>query len=464
MSEDVTEARQAQAEVFRLAHYDALTGLRNRSSYLDKLHALIASGRPFALLSIDLDRFKGINDQFGHLAGDELLTWFGDRLREIGGSDDFIARVGGDEFAMVVSAPDVANSAQRTANSILAALADPISLGLRTMHLSASIGIASFPSDAGAEETLRQCADLALYRAKDQGRASICFFSAEMDAAARDRRSLEHDLRVAIGAGDIRLAYQPVLSAKTGLVTSVEALARWTHPVRGPIAPDLFIPIAEESGLIQALGRKILFATCEDAMRWPDSIGVAVNVSPLQIHDGDLCRTVKDILAATGLKPARLQIEVTESLFLADVEQTFRELEQLRALGIQVLMDDFGIGYSSLSYFERFRFDKVKIDQSFVGQMLTSRAAEAVIRAEVGLGGSLGMGVVAEGVEQDEQMQALVGIGCTHLQGYLFSPPVPADVIATMVLADTVLGTTRRTCGRPRHSPDIRRDSRPTRA
>lgn len=436
MSEDVTETRHAQAQVQRLAHYDSLTGLRNRASFVEELDKLTATRAPFALVSIDLDRFKAVNDQFGHLAGDAVLAQIGDRMRAVATATTMLARVGGDEFAVIVAGSAPAEQARVLAAAIVNALAVPVVTRWATVQLGSSIGIALAPNDAATTEELRQHADLALYRAKQQGRGIVCFFSAEMDRATQDRRELERDLRAALDGEQITLAYQPVLSASTGQITSVEALARWDHPVRGPIPPDLFIPIAEEGGLIAKLGSRILFVACQEAMSWPEHVRIAVNISPMQIHAGYLSEVVRHVLITTGLSPHRLQLEVTEGLFLRDVDHTFRELEQLRMLGIQVLMDDFGVGYSSLSYFERFRFDKVKIDQSFVRQMLTSQASAAIIQSVVGLGTTLGMGVVAEGVETAEQMAALVDAGCTHLQGYLFSKPLRSAEIKACLLAD----------------------------
>lgn len=436
MSEDVTETRKAQAQVQHLAHYDSLTGLRNRGSFVDEIDRLIAAEAPFALISIDLDRFKAVNDQFGHLAGDAALAQIGDRLRAVAMVATTLARVGGDEFALIVTGPALAERSRILAATIVTALASPIVTRWATVQLGSSVGIALAPDDGDTTEELRQHADLALYRAKQQGRGVVCFFSAEMDRATQDRRGLERDLRAALDSDEITLAYQPVVSTKTEQITSVEALARWCHPIRGPIPPDLFISIAEESGLITQLGTRILCIACEEAMEWPEHIKVAVNISPMQIHAGDLSEVVRNVLTATGLPSHRLQLEVTEGLFLRDVDLTFRELEQLRSLGIQILMDDFGIGYSSLSYFERFRFDKVKIDQSFVRQMLTSQAASAIIQAVIGLGTTLGMGVVAEGVETPEQMVGLVEAGCTHLQGYLFSKPLHREEIRACLLTN----------------------------
>jgi diguanylate cyclase (GGDEF)-like protein/PAS domain S-box-containing protein len=436
MSEDVTETRKAQAEVQRLAHYDSLSGLRNRASFVEELDRLIVAETSMALISIDLDRFKAVNDQFGHLAGDAVLAEIGNRLRAVAAATAIQARVGGDEFAVILVGSALEEQARQLAGAIAVTLASPIVTPWATVQLGSSVGIALFPEDATTTEELRQRADLALYRAKQQGRGIVCFFSAEMDRATQDRRELERDLSAALERHDITLAYQPVFSADTGQITSVEALARWHHPVRGPIPPDLFISIAEESGLIGQLGTRILCLACEEAMSWPHQIKVAVNISPMQIHAGDLCEVVRHVLNSTGLDPERLQLEVTEGLFLRDVDHTFRELAQLRALGIQILMDDFGVGYSSLSYFERFRFDKVKIDRSFVQQMLSSQASSAIIQAVVGLGRKLGMGVVAEGVETLAQMSALIEAGCTHLQGYLLSKPLRSEEIRACLQND----------------------------
>lgn len=433
ISEDVTATRLAEAEVLRLAHYDGLTGLLNRASFTDRLHGLARKGEPFAMLSIDLDRFKAVNDQFGHLAGDAVLTEVGDRLRSAVPSNGWVARVGGDEFIAVLTGTQLRERAGEAASAILAALAQPFTAGQAIVHSGASIGIVLLPEDGETTGKLRENVDLALYRAKQLGKGRACFFNAEMDAAVQDRRKLETELRFAIDNEEIQLAYQPIVAAKTGKITSAEALARWTHPDRGPIRPDVFISIAEECGLIDRLGEQLLNRACHDAQAWPDQVRVAVNLSPMQFLSGELIETVRNAIGSSGLRADRLQLEVTEGLVIRDVERTFQQLEALRALGIQVLIDDFGVGYSSLSYFQRFPFDKVKIDKSFVDEIATSRAAKAIIQAVVGLGSTLNMGVVAEGVETEEQMHLLVASGCTHLQGYLFSRPVTAHVLRSML-------------------------------
>ncbi len=433
ISEDVTATRLAEAEVLRLAHYDALTGLLNRASFTDRLHGLVRKGEPFAMLSIDLDRFKAVNDQFGHPVGDVVLSQVGDRLRSAIPTHGWVARIGGDEFIAVLTGPQLRERADDVASAILTSLAQPFLTGRVVAHAGASIGIVLMPEDGLTTEKLRENVDLALYRAKQLGKGNACFFNAEMDAAAQDRRRLEAELREAIDRDGIELAYQPVLSAKTGHITSAEALARWTHPERGPIRPDVFISLAEECGLIDRLGEQLLRRACRDAQQWSGHVRVAVNLSPMQFLSGKLIETVQRAIDDSGIRADRLQLEVTEGLVIRDVERTFEQLEELRALGIQILIDDFGVGYSSLSYFQRFTFDKVKIDKSFVDEIATSRAAKAIVQAVVGLGHSLDMGVVAEGIETEEQMRILIASGCTHLQGYLLSKPVSARTLQQLL-------------------------------
>ena len=351
------------------------------------------------MLSIDLDRFKAINDQFGHPIGDVVLAEVGDRLRSIVGQPGWVARIGGDEFIAILVGTRLRDRAQDVADAIIARVAEPFVTERGVAHAGASVGVVLMPEDGNTTDQLRENVDLALYRAKHSGETSACFFNAQMDACAQDRREIQRDLRKAVRAGEIALAYQPLVSARTGQITSAEALARWSHPSRGPIRPDIFIPLAEECGLIDVLGEQLLRRACIDAATWPEQVRVSVNLSPLQFISDTLLKTVGDALASSGLAPDRLQLEVTEGLVIRDVERTFEQLEQLRALGIQILIDDFGVGYSSLSYFQRFPFDKVKIDKSFVDGIATSRAAKAIIQAVVGLGEQLGMAVVAEGVE-----------------------------------------------------------------
>ncbi|USI74629.1 EAL domain-containing protein [Sphingomonas morindae] len=433
LSEDISEARRAEAEVHRLAHFDTLTGLINRDSFLAELERRVADAIPFAFLSIDLDRFKAVNEQFGHATGDEVLVILGERLRAAVRADDIAARTGGDEFAVLLLGPDAEARARSVAQRLVERFAEPIATSRAIAHSGATIGIALAPQDGATPNAVRQSVELARERAKADGRGQFRFFSPEQDASARARRALEADLRLAIERGEIALAYQPIVATATGQITSVEALARWSHPVHGPIPPDLFVSLAEESGLIHALGALVLRRACADATNFAVDVRVAVNLSPLQFQGGALCEQVRAILAETGLDPHRLQLEVTEGLVIRDVEATFHELNRLRAQGIHIHLDDFGVGYSSLGYFQRFRFDTVKIDKSFVDTIATSASARAIIGAVVGLGGALGMKVVAEGVEEAAQMELLVALGCTHLQGYLFSRPVSAEAVRALL-------------------------------
>ncbi|WP_084455782.1 sensor domain-containing phosphodiesterase [Novosphingobium rosa] len=429
ISEDVTQIRQQEAEVLRLAHYDTLTGLLNRASFTDRIHRMVQERAPFAMLSIDLDRFKAVNDMFGHPVGDAVLVQVAERLTAVVGDAEWVARIGGDEFFAILPGENLRDRAAHVADAIVRRLGAPFVTERGVAHLGASIGVVLMPEDGATTEHLRENVDLALYRAKMNGRSGVCFFNSAMDAAAQDRRSVARDLRQAVANGEIALAYQPLICTQTGEVTSAEALARWTHPDRGPIRPDIFIPMAEEYGLIDALGEQLLRKACIDAQTWPEPLCVAVNLSPLQFLSNRLIATVREALDVSGLAPQRLQLEVTEGLLIRDVDRTFAQLEQLRALGIQILIDDFGVGYSSLSYFQRFIFDKVKIDKSFINDIATSSAARAIVQAVVGLGQELGMAVVAEGVENEEQMGLLVSLGCTHLQGYLFSHPISAKAL-----------------------------------
>ena len=435
IGEDLTSTRTVEAENYRLARYDTLTGLLNRAKLADLLRDMVASDTPFALLSIDLDRFKSVNDQFGHLVGDDVLKEVGGRLEAVVGYDDFAARIGGDEFMAILVGDGVRERAGEISEQLIQRIEQPVITSRATAHLSASIGIALFPDDAATTEKLRENADLAMYRAKSLGRGVSCFFDNGMDDAVRDRRKLEHELRRAVEQNLVGLAYQPIVSTATGRITSVEALARWTHLGHGLINPDHFISLAEESGLIGKLGTQLLQLACEDACTWPEDIRVAVNLSPLQFRDPHFVETVEKILDQTGLTPDRLQLEVTERAVLDHVAETLDQLDALRALGIQILIDDFGVGHSSLSYFQRFPFDKVKIDKSFVTEIDSSHAARAIVEAVAGLGRKLDMGVVAEGVETMDQQRILTEIGCTHLQGYLFSQPTDIVTLRLMLEA-----------------------------
>jgi diguanylate cyclase (GGDEF)-like protein/PAS domain S-box-containing protein len=423
LAEDLTPLRAAEQKAAQLETHDPLTGLLNRKSLLAHLGELVGEKQDIALLAVDLERSRAVNDQFGHTVGDAFIVEAANRIAYTVADAGLVARIGGDEFAVVVTGRRSASKAQRLALRIVTALSRKYSLAGNTLRSGASIGIAVAGCDGTTVEALRRASELALYRARRERRGGIRFFSPDMDEGLQRRLLLEHELEQAIEDGQITVAYQPVISTVTGRVSSCEALARWQHPQLGPISPDSFIAIAEEGGLIAALGRHVLNQACREAATWPEHVRVAVNLSPLQFEQADLAEDISDALQRSGLAPSRLQIEVTEGVVLRNVEHSFQMLKALRELGVQLLMDDFGVGYSSLSYFTRFPFDKVKIDKSFVHQLTTAPAASAVIGAIVNLGKALGMGVVAEGVETAEQVRRLCELGCTHLQGYYFARP-----------------------------------------
>ena len=429
LAENVTEMRETEAERWKLARYDTLTGLLNRASFLDKVDEFISDRTRFAMLNIDLDRFKSVNDQFGHVTGDQVLKLLGDRLSAEVDDGTFIARIGGDEFVYLITGEGLRERALQTAKDVIESIRLPMKVGRMNAYIGASIGIVVHPEDGENLETLRQHADLAMYRAKQEGKGEPCFFDDEMDAFERDRRKLQTSLRVAIENQSIYLVFQPIVEASTGKVTSLEALARWVDQDRGIIPPDVFISVAEESDLIEELGEQILRMACEAAKDWPEHLRVAVNLSPRQFLSGRLVEIVQTVLSETGLTPNRLQIEVTESLFIENAEEAFDQLLALKRSGILISIDDFGIGYSSLSYFKTFDFDKVKIDKSFIFEIEKSRAAKAIVNAVVGLAKQLSMKVVAEGVETESQAILLRQLGVSHLQGYLYAAPLSHEEV-----------------------------------
>ena len=439
LSEDITSMRKTEAARWRLANYDTLTGLLNRGSMLAQIERLIEAEHRFAILNIDLDRFKSVNDQFGHVTGDEVLKVVGARLADLSDENTQIARIGGDEFVCLMTGERLRERAARCAEMIIAGLRQPIKTRGITAHLGASIGVVLYPDDGRCVESLRQNSDLAMYRAKNEAKGEPCFFDDEMDAAERDRRTLERDMRTAIEEGRIDIAYQPIVCVATGEITSVEALARWSEPDRGAIPPDIFIALAEDCGLIDELGEQILRRACIDGLAWPEKLKVAVNLSPRQFYSGMLTDTVLRVVEETGFPAHRLQFEITENLVIQNAAEAFSQLEELKSHGIGISIDDFGIGYSSLSYFQSFSFNKVKIDKSFVSELDHSKAAKAIVQAVVGLATQLSMSVVAEGVETPLQRQMLEDLGCSHLQGYLISRPVSASVINAMVISEAAL-------------------------
>jgi diguanylate cyclase (GGDEF)-like protein/PAS domain S-box-containing protein len=426
---DISERKEAAERIAHLAFHDALTGLPNRAVFADHLERTVAkadeNAEPVAVVCVDLDGFKAVNDVYGHPAGDALLIAAAQRLRSAVRGHELVARLGGDEFAVVQSGGDQPAHAGLLAQRVVEALAEPFAIGHDTVRISASVGVALFPADAADPERLVKNADMALYRAKAEGRGTARFYEAAMDEALRRRRQLEADLRQAVGRGELSVHYQPLAELESGSILGFEALLRWNHGRLGAIGPATFIPLAEESGFILKLGEWVLREACSEAARWTPALKLSVNLSPLQFTQGDLAADVEAILAETGLDAARLELEVTEGLLIKDAEKAIAILERLKALGVQISMDDFGTGYSSLSYFRMFPFDKVKIDQSFIRDMIDNPQARAIIRSVIGLGRGLGMPVVAEGVETAEQLEALRAEGCDQVQGYWISRPGP---------------------------------------
>ncbi|MDO9711855.1 bifunctional diguanylate cyclase/phosphodiesterase [Paracraurococcus lichenis] len=426
---DITERREAEARIAHLAQHDVLTGLPNRSLFRDRLDAAIARaqrGEGFAVFCLDLDRFKEVNDTLGHPIGDALLRAVTARLQHELRETDTLARLGGDEFAIIEADVDRPGDATALADRLVAAIRKPFELDDHQVVVGTSIGIAVAPQDGLDPDTLLKGADMALYRAKADGRGRWRFFEAEMDARMQLRRGLEMDLRRALVLNEFELFYQPIMDVASRRVSGFEALIRWRHPERGLVPPDAFIPLAEEIGLIVPLGEWVLVQACRQAVSWPGAPKVAVNLSPVQFASRGLVDAVAAALEASGLEAGRLELEITETVMLQDTEATLATLHRLKALGVRIAMDDFGTGYSSLGYLQRFPFDKVKIDRSFTRGLEQSRQSNAIVRAVTDLCAGLEMTTTAEGVETEEQFAALLRKGCQEAQGYLFSKPRPA--------------------------------------
>jgi diguanylate cyclase (GGDEF)-like protein/PAS domain S-box-containing protein len=430
--EDITERRQAEARIAHMAHHDALTNLPNRVLLRERLEVAlrcVAPGEQLAVLYLDLDHFKSVNDTLGHSVGDELLKTMADRLRQCIAGSDTIARLGGDEFAIIQTAVERSSDTADLARRIREAVTAPCDFGGHQVLPDVSIGISLAPNDSGEVDQLLKNADMALYRAKADGRGTYRFFEPEMDARMQARRALELDLRKALANNEFEVFYQPLVNLERNQVTSCEALLRWHHPQRGMISPVEFIPIAEETGFIVQIGEWVLAKACADAATWPHDIGVAVNVSAVQFRNQGLALTIVAALAASGLPAHRLEIEITETVLMQHNEVTLTTLHQLRDLGVRIAMDDFGTGCSSLSHLRGFPFDKIKIDRSFISD-LSEQESVAIVRAVTGLAGSLRMVTTAEGVETQAQLDKIRALGCTEMQGYLCSRPVPAkDVV-----------------------------------
>ncbi|PZQ23972.1 MAG: GGDEF domain-containing protein [Sphingopyxis macrogoltabida] len=429
---DVTAQRQSAEDASRLALYDSLTGLANRFHISKKLDSTLAAfsqqQRSCAIMLLDLDRFKQVNDTLGHPAGDALLKQVAQRLLRIVGDKEMVSRLGGDEFQIILPDREDRGQLGDMAADIIASLSQPYSVEGSRCIIGASVGVAIAPYDGQTSDDLIRNADLALYAAKGNGRGRFRFYSSDLHQAAEDRRALEEDLRDALLRGEMQLAYQPVVNAKSNLVTGVEALIRWTHPERGAIAPSLFIPIAEEANLIWQIGEWVIRTACADAARWPGDMRVAVNVSPIQFANEGLPKIVASALAAAGLPPDRLELEITESVFLGDSAETARMFKALKGLGVRLALDDFGTGYSSLGYLQSAPFDKIKIDQSFVrGATEKGSRNAAIIAAIVALAEALEMETTAEGIESHDQLDLIRKLNVSHVQGYIYSKPVSGD-------------------------------------
>jgi diguanylate cyclase (GGDEF)-like protein/PAS domain S-box-containing protein len=427
--EDVTERRRAEEQIAHMAHHDALTDLPNRTAFTKTLATTLAraaaSGESFAVLCIDLDRFKEVNDVFGHGVGDTLLCEIARRLRKAAG-DAFLARLGGDEFTIILADGEQPAATGQLTDRLFAEVANDLEIDGQRLRVGLSIGAAIYPSDGADAAALVANADAALYRAKAQGRGTMCFFEADMDQRLRERRAMQHELRSAISRGELRVYYQPQAQAG-GEVVGFEALVRWQNPRRGMISPATFIPIAEESGLILSIGEWILREACREAASWLRPLSIAVNLSPIQFRHGDLAALVHQVLLDTGLAAGRLELEITEGVLIGDSARALSVLRRLKALGVRIAMDDFGTGYSSLSYLQSFPFDKIKIDRSFISDLDRSPQSAAIVRAVIGLGRGLDLPVVAEGVETDDQLAFLLRESCNEVQGYLVGRPMPID-------------------------------------
>ncbi|AIX52087.1 histidine kinase [Pantoea sp. PSNIH1] len=428
--EDVTDQREADARIHHMAHHDNLTSLPNRILFRQKLSEALrndtAQNQISATLCLDLDNFKNVNDALGHQIGDDLLRAVAKRLRSVLRERDTLARIGGDEFAIVL--PDIHNAdeAATVAQRLIEAIQPPMNVEGHNLTVGLSVGIALTTQAVNTPEHMLRCADMALYEAKRNGRNRYEHFTPEMDDQARSRRIIENDLRDAITGRQLRLYYQPITS-QSGII-GYEALMRWHHPVKGLIMPVDFIPIAEETGLIHMLGAYALYEACREAQSWNTEQSVSVNLSPLQFKNSSLVSVVEGALKESGLAPHRLEMEITESVLLDDTLGNIRTLQNLKALGVQIALDDFGTGYSSLSYLRSFPFDKIKIDKSFINDMGDSREALAIIRAITGMSRSLDIQITAEGVENSEQFAKLREEGCTLFQGYLFGRPQPSEL------------------------------------
>jgi diguanylate cyclase (GGDEF)-like protein len=434
--EDVTERRRAEAHISYLARHDQLTGLPNRVHFheqLDEAIGLAKGGKRFAVLCFDLDRFKTVNDTLGHPVGDAVLGAVGERLKTCIRTGDFVARLGGDEFAIIQNEVERPEDSCDLAARVIETISAPCIINGHDIVIGTSVGIALSPSDGVDSEILLKKADLAMYRAKADGRGSCRLFEAAMDNRVHDRRALELDLRRALNSDELKLFYQPLVDPLTRKVTCFEALLRWSHPKRGLVFPSEFIPLAEETGVIVALGDWVLHAACAEAVNWPSDVRVAVNLSPIQFRNNNLAQSILSALAGSGLPAHRLELEITESVLLQEDASTLALLHQLRDLGSRIALDDFGTGYSSLSYLRCFPFNKIKIDRSFIHGLAKGDDASAIVRAMIQLARALNISVVAEGVETVAELKFVLDEGCTEVQGYFFGAAQAADRVPEML-------------------------------
>jgi diguanylate cyclase (GGDEF)-like protein len=430
--EDVTERQRSEDRIAHMARHDALTDLPNRVLLLEQLnHEIkrVKRGECLAVLCLDLDQFKSVNDALGHHIGDELLKLVGERLRGCTRELDIVARMGGDEFAIIMTQMEQAADAATLSKRIRDSVIRPYQIEGHQIVTDISIGISVAPMDAVESDELLRNADMALYDAKADGRGTFRFFEPEMNTRMKARRELEMDLRKALAGEQFELYYQPLVVLETNEVNGFEALLRWNHPARGLVSPADFIPTAEETGLIVPLGEWVLKAACAEAVNWPEHIKVAVNLSPAQLNCRNLVTMVMTALSESGMAPHKLQLEITETVLLQNTFTTLATLHELRKMGVQIALDDFGTGYSSLSYLRSFPFDKIKIDRSFIQDLSNGSEPLAIVNAVAGLAKCLNMTSTAEGVETQQQMEVLQSIGCTEMQGYLFSHARPAREI-----------------------------------
>jgi diguanylate cyclase (GGDEF)-like protein len=441
LSQEIAARRLAEEEARKLARHDPLTGLANRRFFAEKLDEMLRSVNErsrVAVLMLDLDGFKAINDVHGHAVGDKALIEFAERITAILPPGSVVARVGGDEFAMIHPKIGSLDDPAAFARRLIAAVAEPFVIDEISATIGVGVGIAVAPDNGTEREELVRRADLALYRAKAEGRSLIRFFESEMDQHVERRAQLERELREALAHNQIDVHYQPLVDLDGDRIVGFEALARWNSPSLGPITPSVFIALAEECNLIHELGEQLLRVACREARNWPSNVTLSFNVSPLQLRDRALGLRILAILGETGLPPQRLELEVTESALVSEAETAQKVIDDLRSVGVRIALDDFGTGYATMSQLLSLRFDKIKINRSFVNRLGKDPQSDVIVRATIGLAKGLGLTTTAEGVEEGDQLETLKASGCLQGQGYLFGHAVPAEEIPAL------LGTGRR--------------------